>query len=640
MIGLSDRHKLIPTEYKANLRFRDAVLLVAAHDPVVQKKLMKACREDFLLWIKLFVWQSNPLKDEQHAVGPFIPYEYQEHAITAQPKDRYDDANKGLLWCYHNKKTMAVQKSRTLGASWIMLMFQVWLCLFFRHRQCLNISRNEAAVDDGTPDSLFWKMKFINKYLPRWMTGDFKTKKNQEGNVDEQKLYIGYEKQSSVIKGEASTERAGVGGRASFVNVDEFSKIQKAIQVRQRTANTADFRVFTGTHEGVGTEFFRLTDHEQSPEIVVQTWHWTMHPEMRRGMYMADPATGLLVILDKTYEFPLGYPFILDGSPTGGYAPGIRSPYYDKKSDEIGNSRGVAMELDIDPMGATKQFFNQVMLRNLISSCIAPTEWDLECDETGKPALPYKLVRKPGGPLKLWITLEHGNLVPPAKYVAGSDISWGTGATNTCLSIVNSITGLKVAEYVRPDIEPTPFAYVVFALCKLFTDENGQGPLFAWEMQGPGIAFAKTFLSLGYRNVYCQGSESPHTLKTKRSVTPGWVPSAAAIVQLLNEYEVALRSKRFTNYSVEALKECLNFKYNDSGGLEHANIESRDDPSGARVNHGDRVIADSLANKMCGEISYAAPTADVILAIPENSIAGRRANRDNASHSVSSWFSL
>ena len=56
-----------------------------------------------------------------------------------------------------------------------------------------------------------------------------------------------------------------------------------------------------------------------------------------------------------------------------------------------------------------------------------------------------------------------------------------------------------------------------------------------------------------------------------------------------------LFNEEFVNHSREAIDECREFVYDSSGGVEHSLSINAQDKSGARSNHGDRVIADALA---------------------------------------------
>ncbi len=340
MLSPGKWHEKIPKERLANARFRLKVLKQCAIDPEFRRGIMEMCRQDIVFWIDLFVWQSNPLKKglEAHlAVGPFVTWDFQVAVLLDRPETT---GKQGIIWVYENNKTAVVQKSREMGASWLFLIFQLWLCLFHKYSESLNISRNEKMVDSNSTSSLFWKIRYMHRWLPEWMTGE----------IDDTKMNIAYTDRESCIAGEPSTAAAGVGGRAGTAFVDEFPRIKEDSAVRAGTASTASCRFFNGTHQGTGTEFYNLTI---TPEIVQIFMHWTQHPEKKRGMYRFNQATNQVEIIDKSYVFPEDFVFVCNGKPTGGYAPGVRSPWYDQKCIEIGSDREVAQELDINATGST-----------------------------------------------------------------------------------------------------------------------------------------------------------------------------------------------------------------------------------------------------------------------------------------------
>ena len=51
------------------------------------------------------------------------------------------------------------------------------------------------------------------------------------------------------------------------------------------------------------------------------------------------------------------------------------------------------------------------------------------------------------------------------------------------------------------------------------------------------------------------------------------------------------------------MRECREYVFSQTGGLVHARSRSAIDPSGAKDNHGDRVIADALCAKICHGMS-------------------------------------
>lgn len=78
----------------------------------------------------------------------------------------------------------------------------------------------------------------------------------------------------------------------------------------------------------------------------------------------------------------------------------------------------------------------------------------------------------------------------------------------------------------------------------------------------------------------------------------------------------------FVNLSRDAVRECREYVFSQTGGLVHARSRSSVDPSGARDNHGDRVIADALAAKLCK--NSANPKIDVRDVAKPGTLAYRR----------------
>lgn len=602
MISPGTDHKNIPREFFSNLKFRDDLLAYCASDRQAQIGIWNICRQDILFWINAFVWQYNPLKKAGKNVGPFITWDFQERALLDSPETT---GRKGIIWCYEHDRSAVVEKSRDMGASWLFLIFQDWMALFHEHFEALNISRNAESVDSNSRKSLFQKLRFIHTHLPQWMVDE------GDQGITEQKMFFHFPKTSSEITGEASTGRAGVGGRAGVVFIDEFSKIKEDTQVREGTASTAESRFFNGTHEGVGTEFFRIT---QEPEFVKIRFHWTQHPAKNAGLYSFDidtnklhywkydPEKGKIVKLSSPeYDYPADFVFDTTGCPTGGPHPGIRSPWYDHKCKEIGSPRGIAMELDIDPLGAATQFFEPIMVKTLQATC-RPPDWEGELEYDRVTAAPSKFQESKGGKIKLWFIPDGFGKPPKDNYYFGADCSEGAGNTPSCISGVNSL-GQKVFEYADPWIDLPTMAVFLVALARIFADRDGNPALLCWEAAGPGLTVGDKIVSeLRFSNIYYRVDDfrDPRKgLKARQAADkPGWWPTPNSKSHLLKTYKFALKDRKFVNRSHHALEQCLLFEYDLRGNIQHGSEHLTNDPSGARLNHADMVIADALACKM------------------------------------------
>lgn len=567
MLSPGQWHKKVPKAPCVNLLFR-RYLMRKCREPRFRASVMEACKQDCLFWISTFVWQFNPQKVGRE-VGPFIPWDFQE------------DGTFVLLDHLEQRRDLLMEKSREMGGSWWVLIVFDWLCLFHSWKKFTAISHSEQAVDKSNDlSTLFGKVTFIHDHLPGWMM-----------HARKRKLFFTFARTNSSFSGLATTARSGVGGRETGLLLDEFAKQEAAQDIWGQTADTGP-RIVVSTHYGVGTVFFDLC---QRPGLDKLVMHWSQHPDKNKGLYRYDAATNKVEILDKSYVFPQDYRFVMDGSPTGGPYPGVRGPWYDLECARRASARDVAMHLDIDAKGSAFQFFDRLMIQRLITThaCAPWWEGDVVYSEAGEPV---KLVPRPGGPLRLWCHLNHEGKPALDQYGAGADISAGSGATPSCFSLVRVSTGEKVAEYANAHIFPDKFAVLCVALCRLFKSQDNDGALFAWEQQGPGGVFGTKVLELGYYNIYYKTDETEEN--PEQTTKPGWYPAPANKRLLLEELRIDLGTNDFLNRSKEALEETLSFKYDRRGMVVHGNQTGILDPSGASVNHADRVIADGLANKM------------------------------------------
>lgn len=569
MLSPGKFHLDVPTARLPNLIFRQRLLTAARDDRAVQVGLMEACRRDILFYLGAFVFQFNPLHPGREQ-GPFIPWASQ------------GDALRKMIWCYENRKSAVMEKSREMGGTYLCILLLDWLCRFHDNKKCLVISRSADAVDkSGDTDAVFTKLDMIQQYLPDWM-----------GAVRRRKMLYNYRETGSSIAGTASTGDAGVGGRAAIIFLDEFSQVKEDRKMRQRTAGTTDCRIFNGTHLGLDTEFFALS---QQPEIEQIQLHWTQHPDKVKGLYEYDPERpGIPIIHDTAFEFPADYPYVLDGSPVGGPRPGVRSPWYDRKCADIGDSRGIAMDLDINPTGSVAQVYDALKIRTLISRHCCDPYWRGALKYDAETFEPIELIPDPAGRIMLWLKPKSATEVPPSRYVLGWDIATGGGQTPTCCSIIDSATGDKVGEMADPFIEPRPAAELAVALCRLFTDQTGTPAMLIWEGGGgPGNSFRKAVMETGFRRVYYRNDD--FKLRNRISNEPGWIPTNENKNLVLIEYGADLFNGHVLNRSEAALKEMLMFTRDASGNIVHPHERITDDPGGARQNHGDRVIADAIA---------------------------------------------
>lgn len=582
MLSTGQFHKRIPRELQANLRWRTFVLNATENDFEMRQAVLFACKQDIIFWIDTFLFQINPDIPEK---GPFIAWPYQEVAILGGETEIGGRTvfQEGILACVVDRKDVRWPKSRDGGASWIVLMTILWLCLFHENIAAGAISREEDAVDEiGNPNSLFEKVRIMLRHIPDWMKG---------GKVVDKRGMFMFPKGNTLI-GSANVSAAFVGGRLTILLIDEFGQFDKNGEwIYDFTRDVCKCRVFVFTHKDQSGMAYTICYDEKFSEMREIVTHWSQHPRKNQGLYHYNQENNSIELLDKSYKEVLENP-VYSPMPLGGPCPGIRSPWYDEEC-KARNFRDVSMNLDIDPRGAASQVYDTPTIMSLKRKHACPPLWigDLEHTKEGKP---IRLVENPLGLLKLWVHPMSEREMPIMSCGAGVDLGVGNGATPTCLSVGDASIGKKVAEYSNSNIYPNDAAILFVAICRLFADETGNGARLCWEIPGPGLIFGRVVIELGYRNVYWRRDEDARFKVIDAKMRPGWVANPKSIYVLHTEYKDALYKGNFLNHSEQALAETLNFVYDGQTVKYKAKGIGGSDASAQGMLHGDIVVADAL----------------------------------------------
>ncbi len=548
----------VPKKLDENLKWRAKLYGVALKDLPFQAAMRDACSKDPLFWFSGFCFTYDP-RIEPFPKLPFILYDFQEEGIL--------DILKAI-----GSHDLLIEKSRDVGLSWMCVGALTWAWLFRSMQSFLFVSRVEDYVDQaGNPKALMWKMDFLLEHMPKWlMPVGFSWTEHRR------KMHRENPENGSVIDGESTNKRVGRGDRRTAILLDEFAAVEHGQSVLNATRDVTRCRLFNSTPEGVANAFYDMTQ----TGIRKLRIHWSQHPVKSKGLYTTDDA-GKLKVLDQG-GYPDGYKPILDGK--------LRSPWYDGECDRATSAREIAQELDIDYLGSGHQFFdNQDSIRQAIRNHARPPILigDLEYDSL--TADPVRFREHDQGMIRLWFLLCRDGKPPlEHRYVVGVDVSAGTGASNSVIVVWDEVTREKVLEYASPYVRPEALARQVVAIARWFGNAK-----IIWESQGPGRQFGSRVLELGYNRVYLRQREE--AISKKVSDIPGWASTKDGKLALLGEYRAAIENDKVVNRSKEALEETLEYVHSQDGGVEHSRSRDRTDPTGARANHGDRVMADALA---------------------------------------------
>lgn len=574
----------VPKGIRENLEYRRRVLRWGAKSRENARLLCMISSRDMLFWVNTFAWTFDPRRDP--SARPFITYPFQDEAAETieNALGRHD---------------LLLEKSRDMGISWLGVGIILWRWRFRSLQSYLLVSRKEDFVDKtGDPKSLFWKMDFILERMPGWMRPSF----------SRLKLHLQNNDNGSTIDGESTTGDVARGDRRTAIWLDEFAAVDNGDAVLTATADATDCRLFASTPQGTGNAFYTV----RQSDIAKLRLHWSLHPRKSEGLYYDE-----------------------DGKP--------RSPWYDRECERRSHPLEVAQELDIDYLASDYQFFDQVSLNLILKEKVRPPYQRGVLEYDYQTARPVGFSEKAdGGSLFLWFYPDPATGSPPADrdYVIGADVSMGTGdskgrgASNSCLSVGDRKTGEKVAALAVSTMAPHDFAKLAVALARWFRGKSGAGAYLVWEGNGPGRLFEKAVLDLGYNNIYYRDRDE-RDVRGEVGTRPGWWSSPETKLVLIGDYRKALCSDgTFINRDMAAIKECEFYVFT-ARGVEHRGAGNTLDPSGARANHGDRVIADALC--WMGMKTDHGTAVCVQETIPENCLYSRRRRHEERRAERSNW---
>ena len=554
------------------MSYRKRIIKLGNESESAREELWEACKRDLLFYVNTFVWVYDPrnMPPVPRSV-PFVTWPFQDAGFLK--------LYLAILKQYH----LLIEKTRDMGASWMLLVVFDWLWRFHDEVSLLLGSRKEEYVDNGKRDkkSLFGKLDHLDDHLPHWLI----PKGFERTNL---KRWNG--ETESIITGESTNKDFGRGDRRTAVGLDEFAAVENGFAILQAIYDTTGCVIYNSTHQGISTAFY---DRRNNPLIKKLVFHWTQHPQKAKGLYF-----------DK------------DGKP--------RSPWYDHECAVRKHRILIAQELDIDPQGSADIFFDpQTITRLEQDTCRAPmTYGKLHYDNFDMGVEHFQ--RTPHGELKLWINLDAKGS-PPAdrRYAIGADIGMGmggSGSSNSALVVGDCKTQEQVATLATPNMVPEEFARYAVALAKFFHRAH-----LIWESNGPGRIFGKVVMESGYRNIYYRTDEKK--LSPKLTDIPGWAATKDSKLSLLGEYRRATTLGDYIIRDVDEANEMYAFVYLEGGAVAHSGSTSGLDPSGAKENHGDRVTGSALC--WLGMKGRPKLGVGVPLKAPEGSFQWRREQREN-----------
>ena len=563
----------IPKGVAANIKWRKALRDKARESEQFRKIQKQACASSFIYWVNAFAFTFhqkwvNKDGEEVAVVGddshvPFITWRIQDESALK------------IIECIEKGTDVLIDKSRDMGASWIVVAIFQWLWQFRHSVTLLEMSRKEVYVDQwGNMDSLFEKHRYLLRMQPLWL---------RPRRVRDTALMLENQDMGSSIVGESTNEHAGQGGRKTAILLDEFARVRQGEEIDLATADTSACRIFNSTVNGPATHYTRIYREMRMGRRagVIIELPWEAHPAKGRDVEIIE--------VPVTPRHPLGLKAI--------------SPWY-RREESKRSARNVAQNIDRDHGKSGDMFFDPAEIEQhrgafqsepLVTGSLRFDE-DLTEDERRGVVLRGDLSQLrliESGirlPWRFWAPFVNGRPIQTHAYVFGVDISMGSGASNSIITVFDDTANMKIGEFADAFTTPEDLAWQV-AMAGVWVGGLTGRPLLIWETNGPGSIFGKKIVHIGYAPIYFTEIEGTSDHKTTSRY--GWNSTATRKEILLGMYRDATKAGRYINPCKESLDEALDYTYNERGTLEPA-TERREGGGGANATHGDRVIADAL----------------------------------------------
>jgi hypothetical protein len=529
-------------------------------DDALQAQLRAACSASVFVWLNLFGWTFrpkivNPDGTERSTKGaeahyPFITWKIQDEGLTA------------ILEAIETGADLGFDKSRDMGASWIILSALHWLWQFRPAFSAMELSRSEEYVDQkGNMKTLFEKHRYLLKWQPAWL---------RPRRIEDYYMRLVNHDNGSIIWGESANQNAGRGGRGNVALLDEFGAVENGEAQDRATADAFPCRIVNSTPQ-VGSYYNQWID---SGRLRVVKMPWWRHPEKGKGAHQVFDERG---------------------------RPKWVSPWYFAQAKRR-DKKHMAQEVDMEHGLAGATFFDHDELNRhreahvrepmTTGSLVALGDYGPERVRgiiRNRDHKSFKFVDG-GGFWRFWIPLVDGRPPQHLSYCFGVDISNGANGSNSVITAYARETNEIVAKFWSATILPEQLA-VEAASAGIWFGGVYSAAFIVFENNGPGGAFGRKLVrEIGYTKVYYQRTENTKS----ETVTPrwGWHSNNDRKQVLLARYREALATDQVINHCAESIAEARDYIYDENAKLIPGKLKV--ETGGGQALHGDHVIADAL----------------------------------------------
>lgn len=263
--------------YEDVMKERVKILSKMSEDDEFARIQYNLCKRDIFYWLKYFAWVHEPRNDKyvpRKGRIAFIPYPFQERFISTVVKHIEDGSD------------LVVEKSRDMGATWVVLMIFQWYWLFGESGNDFLLGSINAAKTDklGMMDTLFQKLRFNLYSQPEFFMPREYNKQYHDGFMK-----LVNPESGNFIGGDSNTQFA-TSGRYKAIFFDEFAKWFPVGQDRigwQSAGDATSCRIAVSSAYGRNNIFYELVSSRYAG-IDKERLHWREHPNKSEDWYKRE----------------------------------------------------------------------------------------------------------------------------------------------------------------------------------------------------------------------------------------------------------------------------------------------------------------------------------------------------------------
>lgn len=225
-------------------------------------------------------YKDNPVAFINDWGMTFDPRNAEAGKPTTLPFLLFPKQEEGVKWVldlWRGRQNGMIEKSRDMGASWLMVAIAVWLWSYHPGAVIGFGSRKEEYVDDAADmKAIFPKIRFFIDKLPReFRPAGYDSKKHATF------MQVTNPENGAAIVGEAG-DNIGRGARATIYFVDEAAFLERPKLIEASLSQTTNCRIDLSTPNGESNPF---AEKKFAGKVSCFTMHWRDHPAKTEEWY-------------------------------------------------------------------------------------------------------------------------------------------------------------------------------------------------------------------------------------------------------------------------------------------------------------------------------------------------------------------